>query len=163
MSAFIERELAAAQAELSRVDSKCGINAAVVTGIGAVALLLSTQHGHLAPRVLAALSALTLAASVFALLSAVRPKLGRSGWCRYAGLSWGGVRRLESSMQPRRSFHTDPRETGVADHPEDMAVEDLAMAATLLRSKYRLTQVAVDLARAGVVLLALSGIVAALM
>lgn len=163
MSAFIERELAAAQSELSRVDSKCGINAAVVTGIGAVALVLATQHGHLAPRVLAALSALVLAASVFALLSAVRPKLGPSGWCRYAGLGWDGVRRLECGMRPTRPFYDEKREIGAADHPDDMAVEDLAMAATLLRSKYVMTRVAVDLARAGVVLLVLSGIVASLM
>ncbi|TYB38407.1 Pycsar system effector family protein [Actinomadura chibensis] len=80
----IDAELAAVRGEQARLDAKCGTLTAVV---GAVMAILTSQIGRapLAVRVVLALAGVALAASAVVLLVGVlRPRLGTSGFVRYA-------------------------------------------------------------------------------
>src|SRR5919108_1495400 len=86
-------ELVAVRAELARVDAK----AATLTGLaGAATAFLVTRIGH-GPgpvQVLLAVAGLALVGAAATLLTkVVRPRLGPSGFCRYASMTSDDVRR----------------------------------------------------------------------
>jgi hypothetical protein len=81
----LEAEVAAVRGELTRLDAKCGTLASVA-GIGAAVLTGQITHGPVAARVLLAAAGLLLAVAAVLLLWILRPRMGRTGWCRWAHL-----------------------------------------------------------------------------
>jgi Pycsar effector protein len=89
----LEGELAAVRGELARVDAKCATLAALA---GAALAFLVTQtaapHHPVVVRVMLGAAGLLLAAAVVVLLAGVlRPRLGATGFCRWARLSAAAV------------------------------------------------------------------------
>jgi hypothetical protein len=144
MTGWIDGELAAVRGELARVDGKCGVLTAIATGAAAFTVT-QTGHGPVAVRVVLGAAGVVFAAAVLILLAALRPRFGAAGWCRYLSLS------AEEISELAVHGRTMPGGTVLAC---DLAVEDLAVFSRMVRSKYQMVRLAVDLIGAGVVVLA---------
>ena len=125
----LAREAAVVQMEIGRADAKCGVLVAV-TG-AAAAWAASQAHGHLLAQ---AAAALFVAATVLA-LTALRPRIGRARWRRWA------------------TGAEDPADR-LADKAE---VVDLSAIAVV---KYRLIRAAVDLAAVGLAVIVIGMVIA---
>jgi hypothetical protein len=140
--------------ELGRVDAKCATLAGLT---GAAVAFTAAQAAGQAPvivRAMTAVAGLAFAASALVLLLAVlRPALGHIGFCRWAVLS---TREIES----RAKEQDDAGRTGgvpaieAAQAARVDAAESLRVLSVIAVTKYRWLRLAVDLAAAGVVLLA---------
>jgi hypothetical protein len=148
-------ELAAVRGELARIDSKCATLAAL-TGAAAVYAAGQAGRGPVAARAATALAGLVFGASVLVLLLTVlRPRLGTSGFCRWARLSAdeirGGWRDAAEGVTGQRTAHA-------ADAQDAETLRALSVIAV---TKYRRLRLAVDLAAAGVVLLGAAAVAGA--
>jgi hypothetical protein len=147
-------DLAAVRGELARVDSKCATLAALA---GAAAAYAAGQAGHgpAAARAVVAFAGVAFAATVLVLLLTVlRPRLiGAVGFCRWADLSAGEI--SEHARQRAAARLRGPDRARAAD------AEALRVLSVLTRAKYQRLRLAVDLAAAGVMLLAVAAIAAA--
>jgi hypothetical protein len=141
-------ELAAVRGELARVDAKCS----TLTGLaGAMLAFLVTQAGHgpIAARVLLAAAGVVLAADVVVLLLVLRPRLGSTGFRRYAVLSPAQVRALFLVHSP---YDPDTRGNGAPGSAGDgIEAEDLQVLSQITDRKYRGLRRAVDLTVVAVV------------
>jgi hypothetical protein len=153
-------ELAAVRGELTRVDAKCS----TLTGLaGAMLAFLVTQAGHgpIAARVLVAAAGVVLAAAILTLLSVLRPRLGSTGFRRYATMSSAQVRALflvHSPYDPGARGNGGPAGSG-----DGIEAEDLQVLSVITDRKYRGLRLAVDLTVVAVVFLVfalLAGVIA---
>jgi hypothetical protein len=78
----LAREAEVVRAEIGRADAKCGVLVAV-TGAAAV-FSLAQSHGHGLAHDAALGAALMFVTATSLALAALRPRLGRVGWCRWA-------------------------------------------------------------------------------
>jgi hypothetical protein len=151
MSAWVDGELAAVRGELARVDGKCGVLTAIATGAAAFSAT-QTGHGPVAARAMLGLAGVVFAVAVLVLLTALRPRFGTAGWCRYLSLSAEEISDL--NRNGRTGSYPAP-----TTRTCDLAVEDLAVFSRMARLKYQRVRLAVDLIGAGVVVLG-AGVVA---
>jgi hypothetical protein len=147
----LSEELAAVRGELGRVDAKCATLAGLT---GAAAAFTATQaagHAPVAVRAAAVAAGLAFTASALVLLLAVlRPTLGSAGFCRWAALS-------APEIEDCAEKHDDAESTGgipAVSAARADAAEVLQVLSVITVTKYRRLRVAVDLAAAGVALLA---------
>jgi hypothetical protein len=138
-------ELAAVRGELVRVDAKC----ATLAGLSGAALaFLVTQTGTGEPlpvRVLLAGGGVAMACAAVLLLAGVlRPRLGSTGFLRYAGQTVTEIR-----------YDLPDSENGVERHQ----ASELQVLSRIARAKNRKLQRAVDLMVAGLVLVGVALVV----
>lgn len=134
----VDAELAAVRAEQARLDAKCGTLTAVV---GAVMALLTSQIGRTAlpVRILLALAGLALAASAVVLLAGVlRPRLGTTGFMRYAAMTLEEITGTFDRWSPHRT------------------INDLRFLSGLVLVKQRRLRLAIDLLITGLVLIGIA-------
>ncbi|RAY16374.1 hypothetical protein DPM19_05710 [Actinomadura craniellae] len=132
-------ELAAVRGELVRIDAKC----ATLAGLSGAALaFLVTQTGTAEPwpvRALLAAAGIALAAAAVLLLAGVlRPRLGCTGFLRYATQSAPEIRRGLMLLNPH----------GVEEHQ----ATELLVLSRIARAKNVRLRRSVDLMTAGLVL-----------
>lgn len=150
---LIGQELVAVRGEMNRVDAKCSTLAAL-TGAAAAYTGSLAGHGPLAARTTAAAASLAFAGAVLVLLLAVlRPRLaGGIGFCRWAVMTTEAIAgQAENAGTP----HGRRREA-------QQAPEALRVLSVITVGKYRRLRIAVDLAAAGVVLLAAGALAGAI-
>lgn len=147
---LITAELAGVRGEMGRVDAKCSTVAALTGAAAAYAGGLAS-HGPLLVRAAAAGASLAFTGAVLVLLLAVlRPRLaGGVGFCRWAGLNAAAIGQVAEKACMTGCL---PAERQAAADRE--AAEVLRVLSVLTVVKYRRLRLAVDLAAAGVVLLA---------
>ncbi|WP_067801365.1 Pycsar system effector family protein [Actinomadura formosensis] len=134
----VDAELAAVRGEQARLDAKCGTLTAVV---GAVMAILTSQIGRapLPVRVVLALAGVALAASAVVLLAGVlRPRLGGSGFVRYAAMTSAEIGEAFDRWAPH--------------HP----INDLRFLSGLVLVKQRRLRWAIDLLITGLVLIGIA-------
>ncbi|GAA2576770.1 DUF5706 domain-containing protein [Actinomadura fulvescens] len=137
--ALLEGELLAVRGELARIDTKV---ATLTSLAGAILAFLVTQAGADNPwpvKVLLVSAGLALAAAAVLLLTQVlRPRLGTTGFCRWAFMTGDEVRRalLTCSEYGEQAHQTT----------------ELIVLSRLARTKYQAVQRAVDLLTTGLVL-----------
>jgi hypothetical protein len=143
---LLAEELAAVRGELVRVDAKCSTLAGLS---GAALAFLVTQTGTSEPlvvRVLLATAGIALAAAAVLLLAGVlRPRLGTTGFLKYAG---------QTAPTIRRDLRLNPQ--GVEEHQ----AHELLVLSQIARAKNVRLQRAVDLMVAGLVLVGIALVVA---
>jgi Pycsar effector protein len=142
-NAVLSAELAAVRAELVRVDGKCATLAALA---GAMMAFLATQVSDHAPlpvrAVLGAAGLVLAAASIVLLVGVLRPRLGSTGFRRYAAMDTDQIRDLFTDLA---STHT---------HQATRCLEsgELKVLSQFAATKYLRLRLAVDLIAVGVVL-----------
>jgi hypothetical protein len=146
MAAWLDGELAVVRGELARTDSKCGVLTAIATGAAAFSAS-EAGHGPFAARFILAAAGVVFAAAVLVLLAVLRPKLGTAGWCRYMAAEPADLRRLDKGEAVELA-------AGAGVWARDLGPEDLAVLTAITAVKFTRLRVAVDLIRAGIVLLA---------
>ncbi|MCO6011481.1 DUF5706 domain-containing protein [Actinoallomurus purpureus] len=137
-------ELAAVRNELSRVDAKCGTLTAL-TGAGMLALITTLTGGkahHDAAWWCSWFATLFLAAATITLLSVLRPRLGSTGFRRYAYMDPGQIQRLLTEL-----------------HPAVVESEDLMVLSQIVNRKYLALRRAVDLTMFAAAVIALALVV----
>jgi len=132
---LLAREAGAVRDEIGRADAKCGVLSAL-TGAAAVFAVSQAAHGPAIAQGALAVSGLVLAAATTLALWALRPRLGSAGWCRWSLLTATEIRAAA--------------EAGNVD--QAAVVGDLSRIARL---KYARVRLAVDLAMAGLAVLAI--------
>lgn len=134
---LLEAELEAVRGELVRVDAKCG----TLAGLAGVALaVLVTQAGAAQPwpvDVLLAAAGLALTAAAGLLIRVLRPRLGRTGFCKYAATTSRDIcRGLAIADLDSSRHHAD----------------ELIVLSRIALAKYKSLRRAVDLLTAGLAL-----------
>jgi hypothetical protein len=151
----IAGELAAVRGELSRVDAKCGTLAGLA-GAALAFLVTQTGHGPLAVRILLGTAGAVMAAATMVLLLAVlRPRLGSTGFRRYAVMSGNELADL----------FTRGRSTPAAGAvlATSLEIEDLQVLSQIVNRKFLGLRLAVDLIAFSVLLMTvalLAGVIA---
>jgi hypothetical protein len=153
----LSEELAAVRGELARVDGKCATLAGLT---GAAAAFTATQAGRsalVAVQALTVSAGLAFTAAALVLLTVLRPTLGSGGFCQWATLSAAEI----ESRAAQRGEDARPggRATiGAARTARAEAAELLWILSVIAVTKYRRLRLAVDLAVAGVALLAVTAV-----
>jgi len=144
----LAEELLAVRAELTRTDTKCSTLAGLA---GAAAAFIATQinnHTPLPVRSLLGLAGVLLvAATVALLLGVLRPRLGSTGFRRYARMSPSQIGSL---------FHQDH------EHSQHDQAEDLQVLSRICDVKNRRLRHAVDLIASGLALIGLAVVAGAI-
>lgn len=130
------QELTAVRGELTRVDTKCGTLAGL-TGAG-LAFLTTHLDGPAPVRAVLALAGTALTAATLTLLSVLRPRLGTTGFRRWARMNPQQVDRY------------------LTDATEHHGTEDLVVLSQIVDRKYVGLRHAVDLSVAAVVAIAVA-------
>lgn len=138
MFSTLTSELAAVRAELTRVDAKCGTLTAL-TGAGMLALATQVTHGPAPVRALLGIAGVLLAFATVKLLSVLRPRLGSTGFRRYAAMTRDQVEQFLARVDPA-----------------EVEVEDLQVLSSIVNRKYVGLRHAVDLILFAVVLVAVA-------
>ncbi len=147
-------ERAATRAELARVAGKCSTLAGLA-GAAAVFAASEAGHGPAWARVTLATAGMLLTAAVLVLLLGVlRPRLGTTGFCRYAALSATQVERLFGTGHSDDYMGHEGRYPDGTVHAEDIGAADLHILSCLTVRKQLWLGLAVMLIAVGVVLLA---------
>ena len=147
---MLAEELAGVRHELTRLDAKCGTLVAI-TGAGLAVLTSQITRGPLPVRVLLAAAGVLLAASAVVILAGIlRPRLGKTGFCRWA------------EMTPAEITHLFRGGTaGTQSQVAELQPTDLAVLSGLVRVKQGRLRVAVDLLITAIVLIAVALVVKA--
>lgn len=150
---MLSSELAAVREELPRVDDKCQA-LAKVAGVGQAMLifLVSVARGSMPMLAQVGLAAagVALAFAALAVLFALRPQLGNTGFRRYARMS---VRQIKTMLAATAAFDPDLKANGAAT-AEQVEAEHLRVLSQIVDRKYRHLRVAVDLTGLAVTFLA---------
>jgi Family of unknown function (DUF5706) len=154
---LLTSQLAAVRGELTRVDAKC--STLVSLAGAALAFLVTQAHGPLLVRVLLAAAGVTLAGATVALLAVLRPRLGTTGFRRFAVMDSAEVRALFTVRHP---FDPEARGNGGAAQADPVGIEceDLRVLSQIVNRKYLGLRLAVDLVAAAAVLVAAALIIA---
>lgn len=138
----LNEELSAVRGELARLDGKCSTLAGLAGAALAFVVTRATAHTPGLAKVCLAGAGGALAASTVVLLAAIlRPRLGRTGFNRYAERTPEEICKLLND----------------SDDDTDRA-RDLEILSHIARSKNRRLRMAVDLIVVAVVLLLASGV-----
>lgn len=149
-------QLTAVRGELSRVDAKCST---LVSLAGAALAFLVTQvHGPLAVRVLLSVAGVILAAATIVLLLVLRPRLGSTGFRRYAAMPPEQIKATFTSYRP---YDPDAPAKSNGANLAGIECEDLHVLSAIVNRKYLGLRLAVDLVAAGVALVAIALVAAA--
>ncbi|WP_433188744.1 Pycsar system effector family protein [Actinoallomurus sp. CA-150999] len=137
---LLEAELAAVRGELARVDGKCSTLAGLAGA--ALALLIASLKGSDFANPcwwLVGTATLLMAGAALALLTVLRPRLGTTGFRRYAAMTTAQIEGLAHANEIKRTR---------------FAAEDLRTLSEIVNRKYLGLRLAVDLVLAAVVCVA---------
>lgn len=142
---LLSSELAAVRGELTRVDAKSATLAGLA-GVGLAFLVTQTGHGPLAARLALAAAGTVLAAATELLLMVLRPRLGSTGFRRYAAMAPAEIRALFAAavIVNGPDDRAGRLPSGLVDGIE---ADDLQVLSDIVNRKYRALRTSVDLAR----------------